>query len=85
YKDLVGTRKEAQEPLAKYNARDESRSHVPVDGKKRHQKSLHDFRPPLYLPLVGGEKVRSILLYFAPSHISSNSVRNVGKGLLFST
>ena len=33
YKDLVGTRKEAKEPLAKFNTRDESRSHLPVDGK----------------------------------------------------
>jgi len=41
YKDLVGTRKEAKEPLAKFNARDESRSRLPLDGKKRHQKSLH--------------------------------------------
>jgi len=45
YKDLVGTRKEAKEPLAKCNARDESCSHLPVAGKKRHQKSLHDFIP----------------------------------------
>ncbi|MCK9409675.1 MAG: hypothetical protein WCX28_12745 [Bacteriovoracaceae bacterium] len=35
YKDLVGTRKEAQEPLAKCNARDESRSLLPVDGANR--------------------------------------------------
>ena len=50
YKDLVGTRKEAKEPLAKCNARDESRLHLPVDGKKRHQKSLHDFRLPSVSP-----------------------------------
>ncbi|MCK9409049.1 MAG: hypothetical protein M0R68_07925 [Bacteroidetes bacterium] len=45
YKDLVGTRKEAKEPLAKCNARDESRSHLPVDGKIAIKKSLHDFSP----------------------------------------
>ena len=51
---LDGARKEAKEPLAKFNARDETRSLLPacpkdrfaeagrpVDGKKRHQKSLH--------------------------------------------
>jgi len=38
YKDLVGTRKEAQEPLATCNVRDESRSHLPVDGKKTPSK-----------------------------------------------
>jgi hypothetical protein len=38
---LDGARKEAKEPLAKFNARDESRSLMPVDGKKRHQKSRH--------------------------------------------
>jgi len=36
-------------------------------------------------PFTGGEKAHSILLYFAPSHISSNTVRDVGEGLLFST
>jgi len=41
--------------------------------------------PLFFSPLVGGEKAHSILLYFAPSHISSNTVRNVGEGLLFST
>jgi len=50
YKDLVGTRKEAKEPFAKCNARNESRSLLPVDGKKRHQKSLHDFMPPSVSP-----------------------------------
>jgi len=35
--------------------------------------------------LVGEEKAPSILLNFAPSHISSNTVRNVKEGLLFST
>jgi len=50
YKDLVGTRKEAQEPLSKCNALTESRSHVPIDGKKRHQKSLHDFMTPSVSP-----------------------------------
>jgi len=38
YKVLVGTRKEGKEPLAKCNARDESRSHLPVDGKKTPSK-----------------------------------------------
>jgi len=33
-------------------------------------------------PLVGGEKARSILLNFAPSYISSNTVKNVEEGLL---
>jgi len=56
YKDLVGTRKEAKEPLAKCNARDESGSHVPVDGKKRHQKSLRDFMTPSVSPPLQGEK-----------------------------
>jgi len=65
YKDLVGTRKEAKEPLAKCNARDEYRSHLPVDGKKRHQKSLHDFRPPLCIsPFTGGEITHPILTKF---------------------
>ena len=39
---LDGARKEAKELLAKFNARDESRSLLLVDGvKTRHQKSLH--------------------------------------------
>jgi hypothetical protein len=51
---LDGARKEAKEPLAKFNARDESRSLLPtcprdhfavagrpVDGALRHQKSRH--------------------------------------------
>ncbi len=38
---LDGARKEAKEPLAKFNARDESRSLMPVDGASRHQKSRH--------------------------------------------
>ena len=75
YKDLVGTRKEAKEPLAKFNARDESRSHLPVDGANRAIKS----------PFIHRFPIRSILLNFAPSHFSSNTVRNVGAGLLFST
>jgi len=47
---LDGEKKEAKEPLAKFNVRDESPSHLPVDGKKRHQKSLHDFSPPFVSP-----------------------------------
>jgi len=85
YKDLVGTRKEAQEPLAKCNARDESRSHLPVDGKNAIKNPFMISDPLFFSPLAGGEKAHSILLNFVPSHISSNTVRNVGEGLLFST
>ena len=42
---LDGARKEAKEPLAKFNARDESRSLMPVDGATRHQKSRHSSPP----------------------------------------
>jgi hypothetical protein len=38
---LDGARKEAKEPLAKFNPRDESRLLLPVDVASRHQKSRH--------------------------------------------
>jgi hypothetical protein len=48
----VGTRKEAKEPLPKFNTRDESRSlmpakggHTPLMALSRHQKSLHSSPP----------------------------------------
>jgi len=50
YKDLVGTRKEAKEPLAKFNTRDESRSHLPVDGKNAIKRPFMISDSPLYLP-----------------------------------
>jgi hypothetical protein len=54
---LDGARKEAKEPLAKFNARDESRSLMPVDGAIRAIKS----------PFIHRFPIRSILLNFAPS------------------
>jgi len=49
YKDLIGTRKKAKEPLAKFNARDESHSLLPVDGANRVIKNPVIHRFPLAL------------------------------------
>jgi len=53
---LDGARKEAKEPLAKFNARDESRSLLPVDGAIGAIKS----------PVIHRFPIRTILLNFAP-------------------
>ncbi len=56
---LDGARKEAKELLAKFNARDESRSLLPVDGALRAIKS----------PVIHRFPIRSILRNFAPTRI----------------
>jgi len=68
---LDGARKEAKELLAKFNARDESRSLLPVDGAKRAIKS----------PAIHRFPIRSVLLNFAPTHFYTISTIQL-RGLL---
>ena len=55
---LDGARKEVRQRRTKFNARDESRSLMPVDGANRAIKS----------PFIHRFPIRSILLNFAPTH-----------------
>jgi len=68
---LDGARKEAKELLAKFNARDESCSLMPVDGAHRAIKS----------PVIHRFPIRSILRNFAPTRIFTGAML-IQRGLL---
>ena len=65
---LDGARKEAKELLAKFNARDESRSLLPVDGANRAIKR----------PVIHRFPIRSILRNFAPARIFTVAILTQG-------
>ena len=74
YKDLVGTRKEAKELLAKFNARDESRSLMPIDGALRVINSTIIFSDSLCISPLAGKKIslNSPTFRSLPQHYDCN-------------